>query len=450
MATHQRLPTTTSSSSSAPSPPPPASAPGGGSGLLSRFLFQRLLLLSLIRLVIYLNKLFQDCTAVNTYYSDHDLHFFIVSVLSLVCPPVVYAFYLIGEALVKESRIDRNDLTTKTVNGLLLIPWQIKRHLDVLHFVAQRICMCRSAHSEEREDIVSMQRNAEVLEFFEDFYAGFLQILLQLYILFLQLAKTENFTTKVLIGELIGSALCVLSMMIAVRRRDDGILTSILSFIGWLSLFVSRVIVFSLIASVIGIYCVVLALIHVLSMSLWIYSIALESHGLSSSSTTSGQSGDVGQWSLRKRWSMAIMVFLFFGLPSLLIWPVMFQLKEFRRPLKFLLIVSLENIVLLAIWFAVQFAKQPTAATGGLSQLSDTYHWLVMAAVIGTLTSALFLTGYVVCKPKLTDQVVLHKRRTTDTDSYGIYYEFCNIVFKLPNTDRIGRELEVVNRLDVN
>ena len=57
--------------------------------------------------------------------------------------------------------------------------------------------MCRSPKPEEQEDIQSMQRNAEVLEFFEDFYAGFLQILLQLYILMLQLAKTENFTTQV-------------------------------------------------------------------------------------------------------------------------------------------------------------------------------------------------------------------------------------------------------------
>ncbi|CAG2122532.1 unnamed protein product, partial [Medioppia subpectinata] len=125
--------------------------------------------------------------------------------------------------------------------------------------------MCRSPKTEEQEDIVSMQRNAEVLEFFEDFYAGFLQILLQLYILLLQLAKTDGFETKVLIGELIGSGLCVLSMMIAVRRRDDGPLTAVLSFVGWLSLFVSRVIVFSLIGSVIGIYVIILALIHAVS-----------------------------------------------------------------------------------------------------------------------------------------------------------------------------------------
>ncbi|CAG2120367.1 unnamed protein product, partial [Medioppia subpectinata] len=92
--------------------------------LFGRFLFQRLLIL--IRLIIYLNKLYQDCNAVNTYYSDHDFYFCIISVVSLLSPPIVYAFYLIGDTLVKETHVNRKDVSTKTVNGLLLIPWQIK------------------------------------------------------------------------------------------------------------------------------------------------------------------------------------------------------------------------------------------------------------------------------------------------------------------------------------
>jgi len=80
-----------------------------------------------VRLVIYLNKLYQDCNAVTTYYTDNDFHFFVISVVSLIAPPIVYAIYLIGDSLVKEDQIDKNDVTTKTVNGLLLIPWQIKR-----------------------------------------------------------------------------------------------------------------------------------------------------------------------------------------------------------------------------------------------------------------------------------------------------------------------------------
>jgi hypothetical protein len=54
--------------------------------------------------------------------------------------------------------------------------------------------LCRAPQNNEKEDIASMQRNAEVLEFFEDFYAGFLQILLQLYILMLQIE--QEFQTK--------------------------------------------------------------------------------------------------------------------------------------------------------------------------------------------------------------------------------------------------------------
>jgi hypothetical protein len=60
--------------------------------------------------------------------------------------------------------------------------------------VSERICLCRAPQNNEKEDIASMQRNAEVLEFFEDFYAGFLQILLQLYILMLQIE--QEFQTK--------------------------------------------------------------------------------------------------------------------------------------------------------------------------------------------------------------------------------------------------------------
>ena len=141
---------------------------------------------------------------------------------------------------------------------------------------------------------------------------------------------------------------------------------------------------------------------------------------------------------------MAIMVFLFFGLPSLLIWPIMFQLKENRRPLKFLLIVTLENIGLLILWFVFQFSRGQD-----LQQLTDTHIWLVIGVVCSTLTAVLFLSGYVICKPKLTDQVVLHKMRASDTESYGIYYEFCDIVFKLPNTERIGEELEDIRKMNI-
>jgi len=95
--------------------------------LFQRLLFQRLLILSVVRLIIYLNKLYQDCIAVKTYYTDSDFYFFIISIISLIVPAIVYTLYLIGDSLVKENQIDESDVCIKSVNGLLLIPLQIKR-----------------------------------------------------------------------------------------------------------------------------------------------------------------------------------------------------------------------------------------------------------------------------------------------------------------------------------
>jgi len=123
----------------------------------------------------------------------------------------------------------------------------------------------------------------------------------------------------------------------------------------------------------------------------------------------------------------------------------MFQLKENRRPLKFLLIITIENIGLLGLWFMFQFTKNQS-----FQQLTDTHVLLVIGVVCATFVATLFLTGYIICKPKYTDQVVLHEMRATDTESYGIYYEFCDIVFKLPNTDKIDKELERIRNLEIN
>jgi hypothetical protein len=122
----------------------------------------------------------------------------------------------------------------------------------------------------------------------------------------------------------------------------------------------------------------------------------------------------------------------------------MFQLKENRRPLKFLLIITIENIALLGLWFIFQFNQNQT-----LQQLTDTHVLLVIGVVCATLLADLFLTGYIICKPKRTDKVVLYEMRTTDTESFGIYYEFCDIVFKL-ETEGIGKELERVRNLNVS
>ena len=137
---------------------------------------------SLARLVIYIHKLYQDANAVEVYYSNHSFNFLIISVISLVFPPLLYAIFLIGANLSKDDIVNHREVSTRTINGFLLIPWQIKRHLDMMHFASLRVCQWRKPNNEENEEIKSMRMHAEHLEFFEDFYSGFLQILLQLYL----------------------------------------------------------------------------------------------------------------------------------------------------------------------------------------------------------------------------------------------------------------------------
>lgn len=246
--------------------------------------------------------------------------------------------------------------------------------------------------------------------------------------------------------------------MIAVRRRDDGKLTHFLSFFGWLSFISSRVLVFALVTTVIHSWMVVLCLIHVLVFSIWIYNIALESYGISSSSSNVTNA----QWSSRrKRLSIAVLVFLFFGVPSLLIWPIMFQLKEGKRPLIFLLVSTIENLLLLGVWLIWLMSNEGT-------HLNDSLVLFIIGIVAATLSGDFLLMMYVFCKPKYTDQVVLYEiqqSRTMDAPTlvrldgtnnrasnalqYGIFYEFCDIVFKLPSTHKIASGLEQVRQMQL-
>lgn len=248
-------------------------------------------------------------------------------------------------------------------------------------------------------------------------------------------------------------------MMVAVRRRDDGKLTIVLSFVGWLCLIVSRVLVFSLALMVIHYWLIVMCLIHVLAFSIWIYNIAIESYQISSSSVSASSA----QWTnKRKRFSLAVLIFLFFGIPSLLIWPIMFQLKERRRPLVFLLVMTIENLFLLGIWL-IWMMKQ--MADEG-KQLNSALMYLVISIVVTTTVGVISILVYVCCKPKYTDQVVLYEirqagkmdapelirlretnSRLTSGSRYGIYYEFCDTVFKLPISHKFATQLEEVRSL---
>ncbi|XP_074602121.1 uncharacterized protein LOC141855843 [Brevipalpus obovatus] len=426
---------------------------------LGNTLYQRLLVFSLARLFIYINKLYQDFGATHEYKDHNDYNFFTISVISLVAPPILYALFLVGANLAKEDIIDKKEVGTRTVNGILLIPWQIKRHLDVLYFAAQRVCFCRPPNEAENQEIKNLQMSAEVLEFFEDFYAGFLQILMQIYIILgtVEWFESHKLNVKPLMGELIGSCLSVMSMMIAVRRRDDGKLTYFLSFVGWLSLIISRVLVFSLVTTVIHSWMVVLCLIHILVFSIWIYNIAIESYGISTSSSSVTNAHFTCR---RKRFSLAVMVFLFFGVPSLLIWPIMFQLKEGKRPLIFLLVTTVENLCLLGVWLIWLMINEG-------SNLNDSLVLFIIGIVFATLAGDFLLAMYVFCKPKYTDQVVLYEIRegqnmdaptlvklegnfrTSNAIQYGIFYDFCDLVFKLPSTHKIATGLAQIREMDL-
>lgn len=221
-------------------------------------------------------------------------------------------------------------------------------------------------------------------------------------------------------------------MLIAIRRRDDGILTGMLSFIGWISMFTSRVVIFALATTVFGVWFVLFCFLHALGFTIWVYGIAVNSH----TEPTDSQVTDNPQVrSVQKnRFQLAILTFLFFGLPSLVMWPIMFQLKEEKRPLVFLFVNTIENALLLIVWY---FLKSTNSAM-------DLYSLLIV--VIGTLVADLFLSGYMLCKPKLTDQVVLHDMRYTDTESFGMYYEFCDVIFRLKVRKGFQEELEDIRQ----
>jgi hypothetical protein len=88
-----------------------------------------------------------------------------------------------GSNLVRDNVLKKSDIGTKMVNGFLLYCWQIKRHLDLLYFSAQRACHFRPLKPEEQEFKQNLKRDADVLEFFVNLYGGFLQLLLQLYLM---------------------------------------------------------------------------------------------------------------------------------------------------------------------------------------------------------------------------------------------------------------------------
>ncbi|KPM09482.1 XK-related domain containing protein 2 [Sarcoptes scabiei] len=224
------------------------------------------------------------------------------------------------------------------------------------------------------------------------------------------------------IAELVGSALSIFSMLIAIRRRDDGILTGFLSFVGWISMFTSRVIVFALVALIISHWIFLLCSIHVLVFTVWVYMIAMKA-----------LEDDVSPNRSKKRGiHTLILIFFFFGLPSLVLWPYMFHLKEKQRPLKFLIVMFVENTLMILFWYFMRTTD------------SRKDFFLLILVIVTTVVATLFLSLYFCCKPSKVDQVVLHDMRYTDKESYGIYFEFCDIVFNLNVQKEVKELLDVI------
>lgn len=137
----------------------------------------------------------------------------------------------------------------------------------------------------------------------------------------------------------------------------------------------------------------------------------------------------------------------------------MFQLKENNRVLKWLIIISLENMVLLAVFFYFQ-----TQASVNLQVFLIR---LLYGIAVATAAGVFLILFYVLIKPKYTDQVVVFEiRENREVDQvaptfnklsesikvagnsiqYGIYYDFCDIVFKLPSTHKIKNDLQEIRK----
>ena len=127
--------------------------------------------------------------------------------------------------------------------------------------------------------------------------------------------------------------------------------------------------------------------------------------------------------------------------------------------LKWLIIISLENMALLAIFFYFQ--------TQASVSLQTVLIRILYGIAVATFCGVVLILFYLFCKPKYTDQVVVYEIRENRESSqpaptfsrisesmktagnsiqYGIYYEFFEIVFKLPSTHKIRSDLQEIRR----
>ncbi|GFS45627.1 XK-related protein, partial [Trichonephila inaurata madagascariensis] len=334
---------------------------------------------SVVKLSIYLNKLYQDSAAVGTYFTDRDINYCIVSACCLFLPAILYIVYIVGAYIKDQEEAEKKEVGTKVVHGLLLVPWQIKGRVEVLQFSAQRVY-----------------------------------------------GKTEY---KALTGEIIASGLTLLSMMAAVRRKDDGILTGFLSIFGWMSIMISRSVAISLATTVIHGWMILVCIMHGVFISTWITSIAIKTYYEESPSIS---------FTGKRKVALFFVIFSVFGLPSLTYWPIMFELKKHKRPLIFLFVLLVENVLFVALWMF--FDEKEVWAK----------HDYVLVFLSGGLyiLGALFVLFYICCKPKYTDHVVYHDMKVRNADSFGMYFDFCDVAFKLTRKQEIETKLKKFESTD--
>lgn len=412
---------------------------------------------------------------------------------------------LVGNVPDKDSLRVTIGASEQILHGLLFVFWQLKRQVDVMGYLVERSCLWRRPKEQEKEELGRLRTGSDGLEWFQDFYAAFLAILAQVYTLGAHWSSREipqtstlhlstaglnkaissesseisvSQTAKILgnainqqvsgngidgkdiliMSQLLVSSAVVFSLLVAVRRRDDGPLTFVLSMIGWGSIFASRIIIIALAFVHIG-WKIMLTMvaIHVLGITCWIYKIAIDSHNgkkdeseesrwdndvlqeqnagqstelgvVSNSTQTNGIESESDSYSTTSQWSalehviLLSQILILFALPSLFYWPIMFNLKLHCRPFKYLVLILAENFVLMpAIWLTL-------SSTATLGQ------WYLLGAVGGfSIVGFIFVSLYVSCKPSLTEYFARADEQFNEAEKSGIYFEFCSRVFKMPD-----------------
>lgn len=57
---------------------------------------------------------------------------------------------------------------------------------------------------------------------------------------------------------------------------------------------------------------------------------------------------------------------------------------------------------------------------------------------------SLFILFYICCKPKYTDNVVYHDMQVRNAESFGMYFEFCDMAFKLTRKEDVETRLKEI------